>query len=656
MSSLHTHCIQPPLSPVTEPQPCAYILSTSKAVLLTFTAQLKRRRIEKAARASDLKSADHSLKLLSMPFGKKVNRVPNPQHDHDLRTGAGNTASLSEPTPGVSRQQNNYDHSPAGTVTPRTNSQIGLRKNEDPQRVTNSRTTNSTNKAGSNAESKVNQNLDPVQSALRQARNAEDSSNYAKSRTNLLDAETNALWDGPARVRASEIEQHAQRIVFKIREHERIGDLFGNVPSEKLPPETSRDMGGRFLLNLDRIKKSKVFAIARQMPKGAHQHVHFNSELQPEVLFPHARELKTTMFVRSSAPLCSQQAFDSAEIVFNVLPEGTKQADIFSKEYNPATKDNSPWMLWDEFRKRFPKIKLVKPVPEQIEGLKFPEVWARQKMVVTADRKHQTHNGAWACFNQGTRAFKGLVGYESVYRWYIGEAIQSMIDDKVMYAELRPMLMDKTIPSDDGKAQLDHKDQMNIICEEVRKKKKELSDKGQKDKFPFGLKIIYCTPRSIPKDRMETELADCIRLKQQFPDLICGFDLVGAEDRPNCINYYAELLLAFTETCKALNIEIPFMFHAGETLLDTGGSHHPENSNLYDSLLLHAKRIGHGYALLKHPTLIEKYKEANISLELCPISNELLQLCGNAREHPFPQLLAAGLHCTLNADNPSLFR
>ena len=135
-----------------------------------------------------------------------------------------------------------------------------------------------------------------------------------------------------------------------------------------------------------------------------------------------------------------------------------------------------------------------------------------------------------------------------------------------------------------------------------------------------------------------------------------GFDLVGAEDRPNNVGFYADQLLAFTETCKQLGISIPFMFHAGESLLDTGGSHDPDKSNLYDALLLNSKRIGHGYALLKHPLLVEKYKRANICLELCPISNELLHLCRNVREHPYPSLLAAGLHCTLNADNPALFR
>jgi adenosine deaminase CECR1 len=53
-----------------------------------------------------------------------------------------------------------------------------------------------------------------------------------------------------------------------------------------------------------------------------------------------------------------------------------------------------------------------------------------------------------------------------------------------------------------------------------------------------------------------------------------GFDLVGAEDRPNHIGYYREELIAFRETCKAYGMEIPFLFHAGESLLDTGGSSH----------------------------------------------------------------------------------
>ena len=114
------------------------------------------------------------------------------------------------------------------------------------------------------------------------------------------------------------------------------------------------------------------------------------------------------------------------------------------------------------------------------------------------------------------------MNYESIYRWYISAAIDSMIRDKVMYAELRPMLLDKSIPSDDGIGRLDHARQMRLICEGVAQKQDELRQKNELDKFPFGLKIIYCAPRSIPKEWMQREIRDCIKLKLEFPDLICG--------------------------------------------------------------------------------------------------------------------------------------
>ncbi len=463
------------------------------------------------------------------------------------------------------------------------------------------------------------------------------------------------------------MESKAGGIIIKIREHERRDPtLFGELPSEAVPDPDVRDMGGRFLANKSRIQRSTIFEAACQVPKGSHLHLHFNSEIQPELLFPHARGpgVKDTMYIRSTLPLTSAQAFQDTEIVFMVLPKGKGRANIFSNKYNgdPKKPSNDPWMLWSRFRQQFEDncpYELVPRSTKETENLEPAERWARGKMVVNEERAYSgttTHNSSWACFNQGTRAFKGLVGYEGVYRWYIGRLIDSMIDEGVMYAELRPMLLDKDIPSDDGLRKIDHAGQMDIICQEIDKKKNQLQDCGQLSRFPFGLKIIYCTPRSIPRGKMESELEDCLKLKLQFPDLICGFDLVGAEDRPNHVGFYADLLLRFQERCRQHNVEVPFMFHAGETLIDTGGSANPDNSNLYDSLLLHAKRIGHGYALLKHPMLIEKYKKANICLELCPISNELLHLCGNAREHPYPALLAAGLHCTVNADNPSLFR
>jgi len=95
-----------------------------------------------------------------------------------------------------------------------------------------------------------------------------------------------------------------------------------------------------------------------------------------------------------------------------------------------------------------------------------------------------------------------------------------MILENVMYAELRPMLLDKSIPTHNGIGVVDHAAQMQLIHDAIEEKKAELGENIHK--FPFGLKIIYCTPRSIPKWMMKTEMIDCIALKLQFPHLICG--------------------------------------------------------------------------------------------------------------------------------------
>jgi hypothetical protein len=69
-----------------------------------------------------------------------------------------------------------------------------------------------------------------------------------------------------------------------------------------------------------------------------------------------------------------------------------------------------------------------------------------------------------------------------------------------------------------------------------------------------------------------------------------GFDLVGPENSLKPLIDYLEPLLKFKERQKELNIDIPFIFHAGETLGDGSMA----DMNLYDAILLGTKRIGHG--------------------------------------------------------------
>ena len=47
-------------------------------------------------------------------------------------------------------------------------------------------------------------------------------------------------------------------------------------------------------------------------------------------------------------------------------------------------------------------------------------------------------------------------------------------------------------------------------------------------------------------------------------------------------------------------------------------------------------------------------KEKRILVESCPVSNEVLRLCGSIMSHPLPALLARGVPCSLCNDDPTI--
>jgi len=70
---------------------------------------------------------------------------------------------------------------------------------------------------------------------------------------------------------------------------------------------------------------------------------------------------------------------------------------------------------------------------------------------------------------------------------------------------------------------------------------------------------------------------------------------------------------------------------------------------------LGADRIQHGIRCLEDPALVDRLAEAGTCLDVCPTSNACLNVVPSIEEHPLPRLLAAGLRCSLNADDPLFF-
>lgn len=138
--------------------------------------------------------------------------------------------------------------------------------------------------------------------------------------------------------------------------------------------------------------------------------------------------------------------------------------------------------------------------------------------------------------------------------------------------------------------------------------------------------------------------------KQKFTELISGYDLVAQEDLGRPLSDLAPELIWFRSQTEALNLTIPYFFHAGETLGDGNST----DDNLFDAEMFNTRRIGHGFSLFKHPLLMDTYREKDIMVEVCLISNEALRLNSDVLQHPLPAMIAHGVPTALSNDDPAI--
>ncbi|SRR6266576_1892324 len=176
----------------------------------------------------------------------------------------------------------------------------------------------------------------------------------------------------------------------------------------------------------------------------------------------------------------------------------------------------------------------------------------------------------------------------------------------------------------DGLENVPHREWLRIFERVLNGVKMEMKEQGREDDFvgakvvlfldgyrsarPTPPQVIYSTLRFCTAEELEWYTEDCIALKKEFPHLIAGiyhvltrpcsrldrllsgFDLVGDENVYKPLIDYLEPLQRFRRRQQEEGVEIPFLFHAGETLGDGTAA----DENLYDAILLGTKRIGHG--------------------------------------------------------------
>ncbi|KAH8753338.1 hypothetical protein F5883DRAFT_632851 [Diaporthe sp. PMI_573] len=405
--------------------------------------------------------------------------------------------------------------------------------------------------------------------------------------------------------RASHKEQHVNRILQGFKAHDE-KNVYSKEPARQGVTGQShpRVAGDHFLANKALIDRTMVFKLARQAPKGAHLHIHFNACLQPHVLLQTASQIEH-VYITSDIPLHTTDnnhllRYRRCRIQFSIIDPTASKGNLFQADYVGRRP-----MTFREFIQEFPQ--------------RFHEAdalgWLKEKLVFREEEAHDPAQTAFSTMRQ--------------YRKYTRKCLEDFVSNNIQYAEIRPNFMDTN--------------------QEVELFRRENKDS---DTCFVGIKVIYCCPRSYPTEKVASGLAECLRFKKRWPSWIAGFDLVGEEGMGKPLSAFVPELLQFRKDCAQAGVgEIPFLFHCGETL-ESGSE---TDDNLVDAVLLGTRRIGHGFSLARRPYLMERMKKAGVCVELCPISNEVLGLTPRVSGHLMYGLLANNVHCTVSSDNGTLF-
>jgi len=213
------------------------------------------------------------------------------------------------------------------------------------------------------------------------------------------------------------------------------------------------------------------------------------------------------------------------------------------------------------------------------------------------------------------------------------EAVADAADDGVVHLELRSspaFLAARQLKQPDG-APPPPVELVEASAEAlVRGARTEAARRG------VSLVFILCLGRhaGVAANRPSAEL-----LARPIGAAFAAVDLAGDEQIP--VADFEELFGPWREAGRALTL------HAGEDLRGDGAA------RVREAVLHHgAARIGHGVRAIEDPATVELLRTRGVPLETCLTSNVQTRAAASFAAHPAGPLLRAGVHVTLNSDDP----
>lgn len=350
----------------------------------------------------------------------------------------------------------------------------------------------------------------------------------------------------------------------------------------------------------DEVKKTKLYEIIKRMPKGAILHAHDTAILGPDYVLGLTYE-------------------PYLYVCF------TEEVPIFKFSANtPSLPCKTTWQLMEDVRNASGDVTKL-------------DAELRRHFTLRIDNPKNVYtdiNNVWRKFDKYFISTSGIFTYKPVWEQYFYDTLKAFRDDNVMYCEIRsvlPKLYDL------------NGEYTDTVATAVSYKYVLENFTSVYPDF-MGAKLIYAPQRAVNERTVEEYLNITMKIKNMMPDFFAGFDLVGQEDLGKPLKEFLGVLQKYQH-------EFDYYFHAGETNWNGMSS----DENLVDAIVLGTRRIGHAYALMKHPVILEEVKNRGIAIEVNVISNAVLKLVEDVRNHPLAMYLAQNLPVVLSSDDPGVW-
>uniref|UniRef100_A0A182RQC5 adenosine deaminase n=1 Tax=Anopheles funestus TaxID=62324 RepID=A0A182RQC5_ANOFN len=432
---------------------------------------------------------------------------------------------------------------------------------------------------------------------------------YEELRTAIVDAEAGYGLGGKVFLNSDELR--ADRTLRALKRSELEGP-------DRVQPGPA---GMHFFDAKPLIENSIVYGALKLMPKGAILHLHNSAAVSSGWVI-------RNLTYRREARLCNVEGrYYFTVRTLSICPEN--QTRLIGDMRKERQKDI---VAFDEWLESLINMKL-KP----------------------SRNRHATIDELWMEFESCFDAIKGFLQYKPFFEAYHRQLLQEFHNDNVYYIELRASL--SKLFDSNGKEY--GPPEVAYILHQI------VEDFRRQHPTFHGVKIILSKHKNMSNAELESALKLYESLSATFPGFVVGFDLVGQEDMNRSLRSFASSLLEPPTSSGPPN----YFFHAGEIgkrfsssdsnilsfAIISVGYFSEANENVMDAILLDTKRIGHGYALIKHPILWHAVRRKQIALEVCLISNQVLGLVRDLRNHPASFYVAQNIPIAITSDDPGFW-